>query len=261
MLLLVIRTAILYLVTMISMRVMGKRQIGQLQPFELVVILIISEMATIGVQNNDLPLLNSLLPIITITVLQISIALINMKSKGFRQVVCGRPSFVIRNGEILEEEMRKLRLNANDLLEQLRSKGFFNLAEVEYAIMETNGQLSVMPRADKRPVQPADLELYVKHEQPSITLIVDGEPEREHFAAAGIDEKWLQKKLSSYSISSPAEVFYMSIDADKQVFCQLKGRGGEGSPAPIREGAAKTAPAGSGRGTKAAAPDGQGGAR
>lgn len=250
MLLLVIRTAVLYLVTMISMRVMGKRQIGQLQPFELVVILIISEMATIGVQNNDQPLLHSLLPIATITVLQISIALINMKSKFFRLLVCGRPSFVIRNGEILEEEMRKLRLNANDLLEQLRSKGFFDLAEVEYALMETNGQLSVMPRADKRPVQPADLDLYVSHEQPAITLIVDGELEREHFAGAGIDEAWLNKKLAAHSISSPAEVFFMSMDADGQIFCQLKERGHGGSPAPIREGAAKTAPAGSGRGTK-----------
>ena len=111
MLLLVIRTAILYAVTMVSMRAMGKRQIGQLQPFELVVILIISEMATIGVQNNGTPLLNSLLPIITITVLQIAIALINLKSEKFRLLVCGRPSFVIRGGEILEEQMRRLRLN------------------------------------------------------------------------------------------------------------------------------------------------------
>lgn len=252
MLLLIIRTAILYTVTMISMRVMGKRQIGQLQPFELVVILIISEMATIGVQNNDQPLLNSLLPIITITALQISIALINMKSKAFRLLVCGRPSFVIRNGEILEEEMRRLRLNANDLLEQLRAKGFFDLADVEYALMETNGQLSVMPRADKRAVQPADLALNVRHEQPAITLIVDGVPEREHFAAAGIDEAWLEKKLAAYSIGGPAEVFFMSVDADGKIFCQLKREDGKGSPAPIRESAAKTAPSGSGRGTEKA---------
>ena len=103
MLLLVIRTAILYAVTMVSMRAMGKRQIGQLQPFELTV-----------VQNNGTPLLNSLLPIITITVLQIAIALINLKSEKFRLLVCGRPSFVIRGGEILEEQMRRLRLNTND---------------------------------------------------------------------------------------------------------------------------------------------------
>ncbi len=246
MLLLIIRTAILYAVTMVSMRVMGKRQIGQLQPFELVVILIISEMATMGVQSNGTPLLNSLLPIITITVLQIAIALINLKSENFRLLVCGRPSFVIRNGEILEEQMRRLRLNTNDLLEQLRAKGFFNVAEVEFALMETNGQLSVMPRADKRPVQPADLDLQVQHETPALTLIIDGHIQQTHLQNLGHDENWLQKKLAAYSIGSPAEVFFMSIDNLGHIFCQLKSQTA-GSPAPIREGA-QTAPAGSGQG-------------
>ncbi len=244
--LLIIRTAILYAVTMVSMRVMGKRQIGQLQPFELVVILIISEMATMGVQSNGTPLLNSLLPIITITVLQIAIALINLKSESFRLLVCGKPSFVIRNGEILEEQMRRLRLNTNDLLEQLRAKGYFNVAEVEFALMETNGQLSVMPRADKRPVQPADLALQIQHETPALTLIIDGKVQEKHLQNLGHDQHWLQKKLVAYSISSPADVFFMSIDNLGHIFCQLKSRG-NGSPAPIREGA-QTAPAGSGHG-------------
>lgn len=248
MLLLVIRTAVLYVVTMISMRVMGKRQIGQLQPFELVVILIISEMATIGVQDNDQPLLHSLLPIVTITVLQITIALINMKSRAFRQLVCGRPSYVIKGGEILEDEMRRLRLNINDLLEQLRYKGYFDVADVEYALMETNGQLSVMPRADKRPVQPADLALDVDNESPALTLIADGEVERGHLTEAGLGERWLAKKLAACNAQSPADVFFMSVDEQKRVFCQLKS-GVAGSPAPRRENA-KTAPAGSGRGAK-----------
>lgn len=246
MLLLVIRTAVLYVVTMVSMRVMGKRQIGQLQPFELVVILIISEMATIGVQDNDQPLLHSLLPIVTITVLQISIALVNMKSRAFRQMVCGRPTYVIKGGEILEEEMRRLRLNINDLLEQLRYKGFFDVADVEYALMETNGQLSVMARADKRPVQPADLDLYVAHESPALTLIADGEVERAHLAEAGLDEEWLMKKLAAHSIGGVEEVFFMSVDNEKRVFCQRKSDGA-GSPAPVRENA-KNAPVGSGQG-------------
>lgn len=253
MLLLVIRTAILYAVTMVSMRAMGKRQIGQLQPFELVVILIISEMATIGVQNNGTPLLNSLLPIITITVLQIAIALINLKSEKFRLLVCGRPSFVIRGGEILEEQMRRLRLNTNDLLEQLRAKGYFNVAEVEYALMETNGQLSVMPRADKRPVQPADLQMQPEHETPAVTLIIDGKIQRQHLQNLGHSEEWLQKKLAKHSISSAKHVFFMSIDFQGDVFCQLKAKEANkpgqaaGSPPPFREGA-KFAPTASGQG-------------
>lgn len=247
MLLLVIRTALLYVVTMLSMRAMGKRQIGQLQPFELVVILIISEMATMGVQSNGTPLVNSLLPIITITVLQIAIALINLKSEGFRLLVCGRPSFVIKNGEILEEQMRRLRLNTNDLLEQLRSKGYFDVADVEFALMETNGQLSVLPRADKRAVQPGDLDLNVRHEIPAVTLIIDGRIHQKHLQEQGLDEAWLAKKLAAYSIESPAEVFFMSVDAQGHIFCQLKSRGDEGSPTPIRE-SAKGAPAGAGKG-------------
>lgn len=247
MLLLVIRTAILYAVTMLSMRAMGKRQIGQLQPFELVVILIISEMATIGVQSNGTPLVNSLLPIITITVLQITIALVNMKSEGFRLLVCGRPSFVIKNGEILDEQMRRLRLNTNDLLEQLRSKGYFDVSDVEFALMETNGQLSVLPRADKRAVQPADLGLNVQHEIPAVTLILDGAVHLPHLREQGLDEAWLRKKLAAYSIAGPEEVFFMSVDAQGHIFCQLKSKGAEGSPAPVRE-SAKKAPAGAGQG-------------
>lgn len=246
MLLLMIRTAILYAVTMLSMRAMGKRQIGQLQPFELVVILIISEMATIGVQSNGLPLIHSLLPIITITILQITIALLNLKSERFRLAVCGRPSFVIKNGEILENEMRRLRLNTNDLLEQLRSKGFFDVAEVEFALMETNGQLSIMPRADKRPVQPSDIKLRVPHEAPALSLIIDGHIQYHHLTSIGHDLPWLEKKLRQYSIPSAQEVFFLSIDTDGHIFCQLKS-GATGSPAPIREGA-DTAPVGSGQG-------------
>ena len=106
MLLLVIRTLIVYILTMLSMKAMGKRQIGQLQPFEFVVILIISELATICLENNGLPLLNSIIPIVTITILQITIALINMKSQKIRVLVCGKPTVIIKNGEILEDEMK-----------------------------------------------------------------------------------------------------------------------------------------------------------
>ena len=116
MLLLIIRTALLYLLTMLSIKAMGKRQIGQLQPFEFVIILIISEMATLSLESNGTPLFNSIIPIVTLTLLQITIALINMKSQKFRTLVCGKPTVIVKNGEILEDAMRQLRLNTNDLL-------------------------------------------------------------------------------------------------------------------------------------------------
>ena len=249
MLLIVIRTAILYIITMLSMKAMGKRQIGQLQPFELVGILIISEMATLSLEDNNKSLIVSVLPIVTITVLQITIALINLKSQRFRTLVCGKPAVIVKNGEIMEDQMRQLRLNTNDLLEQMRGKGFFDIAEVEFAIMETNGQLSIMPRADKRPVQPSDLDLKVKNEKPALTLILDGEIHYKHLMENEKDEAWLLKKLRQYGIQSPQEVFFLSIDGEGNIFCQLKERvKGEGNPTPIREDN-QTAPPHSGQGT------------
>jgi uncharacterized membrane protein YcaP (DUF421 family) len=249
MLLLVFRTLIVYALTMLSMKVMGKRQIGQLQPFELVVVLIISELATICLENNGLPLLNSIIPIVTITILQITIALINMKSQKFRILVCGKPTVIIKNGEILEDEMKRLRLNTSDLQEQLRAKGFFDLAEVEFAIMETNGQLSVMPRADKRPLNPGDLNLKIKNEKPAVSLILDGVINYKHLAEQERDERWLYKKLRQYNIEKPEDVFFLSLDGNGNIFCQLKAKADStGNPPPIREDK-KTAPPGSGQGT------------
>lgn len=250
MLLLAIRTALLYIITMLSMKAMGKRQIGQLQPFEFVVILIISEMATLSLEGNGVPLMNSIIPIVTITLLQITIALINMKSQRFRTIVCGKPTVIIKNGEIMENEMRQLRLNSNDLLEQMRAKGFFDIAEIEFAIMETNGQLSIMPRADKRPVNPGDLKINVKNEKPAVTLIIDGKIHYKHLTEQEKDINWLLKKLHQYNIEKPEDVFFFSIDGSGNIFCQLKAQSPvDGNPPPIREDKT-TAPIGSGKGTQ-----------
>ncbi|MDD2569305.1 MAG: DUF421 domain-containing protein [Clostridia bacterium] len=236
MLLLVIRTIILYIITMIAMKAMGKRQLGQLQPFELVVILVISDLATLSMQNSGVPIVNSIIPIATITVLQISIAIINLKSEKARRFVCGTPSVILKNGEILEGEMRKLRMNVNDLLEQMRAKGFFDISEIEYAVMETNGQLSIMPRAEKRPLQPDDLNLDLDYERPAITLILDGKVNEKHLQEAGLDLNWLKKALAKHNIKNTDKVFFASIDAKGHLFCQLKAKDPEkGSPKPIRE--------------------------
>lgn len=222
MLLLIIRTVLLYIISMIAIKIMGKRQMGQLQPFEFVVVLIVSEVAAISMQYSGIPLFNSIVPIATITILQIATALVNMKSEKARKFICGNPSVVIKDGKIEEEEMKRLRINVNDLLEQMRAKGFFNIAEVEYAIMETNGQLSVMPRADKRPLQPSDINLQPQRETPAVTLILDGQVD-EQFSNENDDKiQWLKGKLSEHHINSINDVFYASIDDQGNLFCQLK---------------------------------------
>ncbi|SFR09831.1 DUF421 domain-containing protein [Desulfoscipio geothermicus] len=228
MLTLFIRTVILYLAVVLAMKIMGKRQVGQLQPFELVVILTISAMAAIAMQNVGVPLLNSIIPIITITVMQVILSLINLKSEKARGIICGRPSIVVENGKIVEEELRKLRINVNDLLEQLRAKNYFNIADVEYAILETNGQLSVLTKSQKRPVQPEDLQIQTKYEGLPTTLIIDGKVNYENLKKVNLDESWLKKELRKFGITDVKEVFFASLDSLGNLFYQVKTAAGRG---------------------------------
>lgn len=222
MLLLIIRTAILYLAVVLAMKAMGKRQVGQLQPFELVVVITISAMAAIAMEDVGVPLVNSIIPIITVMVLQVILSLINLKSEKARGIICGKPSIVVENGKIVEEELRRLRINVNDLLEQMRSKNYFNIADVEYAIFETNGQLSVIPKSQKRAVQPEDLQIETKYEGLPTTLIIDGKVNHDNLKKINLDENWLKTELSKFGINDIREVFFASLDTLGNLFFQTK---------------------------------------
>jgi len=222
MLLLIIRTSILYLVVVGAMKAMGKRQVGQLQPFELVVVLVISEMAAIAMEDIGIPLTSSVIPIITIMALQVLLALINLKSEKARAIICGKPSILIQNGRILEDELRNTRVNVNDLLEQMRAKNYFNIADIEYAILETNGHLSIIPKSQKRPLQPEDLQISTKYEGLPTTLIIDGVVNHDNLRKINLDEKWLQTELGKFGIQNIKEVFFASLDTLGNLFFQLK---------------------------------------
>lgn len=222
MLLLIIRTIILYLVLVGAMKAMGKRQIGQLQPFELVVVLVISEMAAVAMENIGIPLTSSVIPIITIMALQVILALINLKSEKARAIICGKPLILIQNGRILEDELKKTRININDLLEQMRGKNYFNILDIEYAILETNGQLSVIPKSQKRPLQPEDLQIQTKYEGLPTTLVIDGVVNHNNLQKINLDEKWLQTELGKHGIKNLKEVFFASLDTLGNLFFQLK---------------------------------------
>lgn len=226
MLILIIRTALLYLAVVLAMKVMGKRQVGQLQPFELVVILTISAMAAIAMQDVGVPLINSIIPIITIMLLQVSLSLINLKSEKARGYICGKPSIVVENGRIVEEELVRLRVNVNDLLEQMRAKNFFNVADVEYAILETNGQLSILPKSQRRPMTPSDLQLQTKYEGLPTTLIIDGNINYGNLKKINLDEKWLENELKKYGIKNIKEVFFASLDTFGNLFFQIRAANG-----------------------------------
>jgi len=222
MLLLILRTIILYFLTLLALKAMGKREVGQLQPFELVVILIISEMASISMQSNGLPILNSIIPIIIITLLQITLALLNLKSEKFRIIFCGKPTVLIKNGILQQDEMRRTRINLNDLSEELRNMGFFNIDDINYAILETNGKISILPKTDKRPVETADLSLNLPMENPAELIILDGHVNKKALENYGKDQSWLDEQLKQNQINSPREVFVAGVYGADNFFFQLK---------------------------------------
>jgi uncharacterized membrane protein YcaP (DUF421 family) len=221
MLILPVRTLILYLLVVLIIRVMGKHQIGQLQPFELVITILISELAAIPMQDTEIPLLNGIIPILTLLFIQVSLSLFSLKSPFVRKIICGGPSILIENGRINEMELIRLRY---DLLEQLRLKNIPNIADIEYAILETSGKLSVIPKSQKRPVIPADLKITTDYEGIPVLLIVDGELQRKNMKKFNLTENWLLTELEKDNLHSWSEVFLASLDSSGNIFLQPKNR-------------------------------------
>ncbi len=219
---LLIRTVILYFLTLAAVKVMGKRQLGELQPFELVVILIISDMASLGMQSNTTPLVNSIIPIVAICMLQVSLSLLNLKSEKARYVICGKPAIIIKNGVIDQQEMRQQRINLNDLTEQCRAQGYFDLSTIETAILETNGQLSIAPKTGSRPLQVKDINKELPEEILSELIILDGHINQKALHNYDYDESWLEKQLENNNIKSPTEVFIAGIGENGEFFYQRK---------------------------------------
>lgn len=170
----ILRTVIIYFVVLLALRLMGKRELAQLSPFDFVVAIIIAELAALPMEQKNIPLWEAFLPIGVVVVLEIGLSYLALKSKHTRGWIYGSPTIVVAQGKILDGNMRKLRYNTNDLLAQLRDKGIFDVTDVEFAIMEVPGTLSVLPKARKRPVTPADLSLNPDEEDIPIPIILDG---------------------------------------------------------------------------------------
>lgn len=217
-----VRAAILYLLVVIIIRIMGKHQIGQLQPYELVVTILISELAAIPIQDTDIPLINGIIPILTLLFIQVSISLLSLKSEVARRIICGGPSILIENGRIIEKELKRLRYNINDLLEQLRLKNMFNIYDVEYAILETSGKLSVILKSQKRPVTPEDLKLNTSYEGLPLILIIDGVLKKNNLARANLTEDWLMDELRKLGLTRWKQVFLATLDTSGHLFVQPK---------------------------------------
>lgn len=160
-----IRTLILYLLVITGLRIMGKRQIGEMQPSELVVAIMISDLATIPMQETGIPLFSGIIPIFTLIIMEILLSQFSLKNKKFRRIMTGKPNVIIHNGQILEDEMKKIRFNMDDLNEQLRIQGYTGIRDINFAILETNGQLSIIPKAKNKQATVEDVENVIKDKE------------------------------------------------------------------------------------------------
>jgi uncharacterized membrane protein YcaP (DUF421 family) len=222
MLIIFIRASILYLFIVVIMRLMGKKQIGELQPTELVVALVIADLSAVPMENLNVPILYGIIPVLTLFIIGEFFSFVALKSDKARGVIYGKPSIIIEHGVILEGELRKQRFNINDLLEQLRIGGHPSIEDVEYAILETTGDLSIIPKSTKRPVNTGDLKLMVKQDILPTTAIIDGRILSSNLKLRNLDDEWLQKQLSKHKITSAKDVFFAFIADNNEFKYQLK---------------------------------------
>ncbi|HOB87783.1 MAG TPA: DUF421 domain-containing protein [Bacillota bacterium] len=207
---------------LVLIRLMGKREIGQLSAFDLVVAIMIAEIAILPMEQPEMPLYVSLIPMFTLVGAEMLFSYLSLKSHRFRRLVNGSPSIVVYNGEIMEQEMRRLRYNVNDLLAQMRENNVTNIAEVEYAILETSGELSVILKPEHRPLTRADLKLPAGPSGLPVPLIFDGVIQKDNLEQLGMDPKWLEEKLAQGWQAGPGEVLYAGLNPDGTLYVSLK---------------------------------------
>lgn len=215
-----VRTILLYLIIMVGIRVMGKRQIGELEPVELVLMLLISDLAAVPMQDFGIPLLNGALPIVTLLSLSMLLSFFSMKSIRFHRLVCGNPTTLIKDGVIQQDALRRNRFTLDELIEELRAQSVTDLTTVKYAVLETNGQLSVMLYADNAPATPRQLGKPVKDDVfIPVVLVNDGRVLKTGLRDRGLDEAWLDRTLRNHGFRSAHEVLLLTVDGAGKVLC------------------------------------------
>lgn len=218
-----IRAIILYILVLFVMRLMGKREIGQLQPFEFAIAIMIADLATIPMADSGIPLTNGIVGILGLLVMHILISIINLKSIKIRGIISGKPSILIYRGKINEQALKKEKFTISELQERLRVDGIFNLGDIEYAILETNGEISVVEKPNKRPCIPEDFNIMPEYEGITYDLVVDGKIMYENLKILGKNYQWLESQVKKFNIK-PEEALIVTLDGKSQFFCQAKER-------------------------------------
>lgn len=221
-----IRAIVLYLIVLIVMRAMGKREIGQLQPFELAISIMIADLASIPMTETGIPITNGIIPILGLLVMHLIISIVNLKSIKLREIICGKPRILIYRGKIDEKALKKERFTINELQERLRGNNIMNLGDVEFAILETNGEITVIQKPEKRAVVPEDLGITPEYEGISYDLVIDGKVMNVNLKKIGKNYNWLKKQLDKFNML-PEEALVVTIDGKNSIFCQKKGEKNE----------------------------------
>ena len=213
-----IRTIIIYLTLLITMRLLGKRQLGEMELSEFVVAALIADLAAHPLQDIGIPLLNGIVPVLTLFCFEVLIAFLSMRSIKFRSLLFGRPSLIIQRGKILQQEMHSNRFTAEELMQELRSQGYYDISRVEYAVLETNGTLSVMPCPEDKSATAGMLGAAPETgDYPSI-IINKGRILDNNLRWLGFDRSWLEKTLKAQNVSGPENVYLMLADRQGKIY-------------------------------------------
>ena len=221
----IIRSVIIYLIVLLVFRLMGKRQLGQMQPFELVLTLIIADLATIPMAEVSVPVLHGIIPLLSLVVLHFVLTLISRSSQKLSKFISGKPVIIVNPKGIDYQAMKKLNISTDDIFEALRESGYFSIADVQYAIMETNGKVSVMPKAGSAPVTNKDLKTEAEDSYLPIVLVSEGKIIKENIALAGVSQAevcQIVKENSEEKSLNLKDVLLLTIDKTGQAYLQMK---------------------------------------
>lgn len=217
-----VRTVILYFAILISMRIMGKRQLGEMEISEFIVAALIADLAATPLQDIGIPLLNGLVPIIIMFCFEIIIAGLNMRSVKLRKLTYGRPEIIVRGGKIIREAMHKNRFTLDELMQELRAQGLTDTAQVEYAVLETNGQLSIILKSGNQPATASQMGVDADDVSYAHIIINEGRILDNNLKLLGRDRRWLANELKRQNLRSADEVYILTLSENGSVFCQAK---------------------------------------
>ena len=222
MLAIVVRTVILYLLVVFSLRFMGKKQIGQLEPSELAVAIMISELASIPMESKDIPLVNGIVPVLILVCCEVLISWLILKNVKVRKYISGKPSILVDHGVLKQSALKELRFTTDDLLEEMRMNGITNISDIQYAIMETNGQVSFVLKKSASTPTVEDLSLPIQDDQMPFPIVVKGEIYKDNLKRINRTEGWLNGELKKLHITNKKDILLLCANDKKVMFTQLK---------------------------------------